>query len=84
MNTVLDLINLFIENNISKGSKVIAIGGGIVQDISACACALLRGQPFTYLPTTTLGQLDSCVGAKCAVNTELAKNILGLFSAPKR
>tara|TARA_B100001027_G_scaffold210602_1_gene177928 strand:+ start:1758 stop:2939 length:1182 start_codon:yes stop_codon:yes gene_type:complete len=84
MNTVLDLINLFIENNISKGSKVIAIGGGIVQDIAACACALFRrGQPFTYFPTTTLGQLDSCVGAKCAVNTKLAKNILGLFSAPK-
>ncbi len=84
MNTVLDLINLFIENNISKGSKVIAIGGGIVQDIAACACALFRrGQPFSYLPTTTLGQLDSCIGAKCAVNTKLAKNILGLFSAPK-
>ena len=34
------------------------------------------------MPTTTLGQLDSCVGAKCAVNTNTAKNILGLFSAP--
>ena len=42
-----------------------------------------RGQPFIYFPTTTLGQLDSCVGAKCAVNTDKAKNILGLFSAPK-
>ena len=84
MNTVLKLIDLFIKNNISKGSNVIAIGGGIVQDISACACALFRrGLPFIYMPTTTLGQLDSCVGAKCAVNTSLAKNILGLFSAPK-
>ena len=84
LNTVLDLIEVLIEKNISKGNKVIAIGGGIIQDISACACALFRrGQPFTYLPTTTLGQLDSCVGAKCAVNTSSAKNILGLFSAPK-
>ena len=84
LDTVLDLINQFIKKNISKGNKVFAIGGGIIQDISACACALFRrGMPFTYLPTTTLGQLDSCVGAKCAVNTPTAKNILGLFSAPK-
>ena len=84
MHTVLDLIDKFIKNNTSKGNKVLAIGGGIIQDISACACALFRrGQPFLYLPTTTLGQLDSCVGAKCAVNTSTAKNILGLFSAPK-
>ena len=84
LNTVLDLIDQFIRNNTSKGNKVIAIGGGIIQDIAACACALFRrGQPFSYLPTTTLGQLDSCVGAKCAVNTTNAKNILGLFSAPQ-
>lgn len=84
LNTVIDLINVFIEKNISKGTNVVAIGGGIIQDIVACSCALFRrGQPFTYLPTTTLGQLDSCVGAKCAVNTSTAKNILGLFSAPK-
>ena len=84
LDTVLELINEFIRENISKGNKVIAIGGGIIQDVTACACALFRrGQPFSYLPTTTLGQLDSCVGAKCAVNTSNAKNILGLFSAPK-
>lgn len=83
MQTVLDILNAFIDNNISKGSRVLAIGGGIIQDLAACACALFRrGQPFTYFPTTTLGQLDSCVGAKCAVNTPKAKNIIGLFSAP--
>ena len=85
MGTVLELIEKLIQNNISKGSNVIAIGGGIVQDITACACALFRrGQPFIYLPTTSLGQLDSCVGAKCAINTENAKNIIGLFSAPRK
>lgn len=83
LDTVSSIINKMIDAGISKGSKVLAIGGGIIQDISACACALFRrGQPFTYLPTTTLGQLDSCVGAKCALNTQKAKNILGLFSAP--
>lgn len=83
MSTVLNIIDFFIDNQVSKGSKVIAVGGGIVQDLCACACSLFRrGQPFVYLPTTTLGQLDSCVGAKCAVNTSKAKNILGLFSAP--
>lgn len=85
MNTVLSIIDFFIDNQVSKGSKVIAIGGGIVQDLCACACSLFRrGQPFLYLPTTTLGQLDSCVGAKCAVNTYKAKNIIGLFSAPSK
>ncbi len=83
LDTVSAIIDQMIDLEISKGSKVVAIGGGIVQDLSACACALFRrGQPFTYMPTTTLGQLDSCVGAKCAVNTAKAKNILGLFSAP--
>ena len=85
MGTVLELIEKLIQNNISKGSNVVAVGGGIVQDITACACALFRrGQPFIYLPTTSLGQLDSCVGAKCAINKENAKNIIGLFSAPRK
>ena len=84
LSTVECLIKKLIDCEISKGSMVIAVGGGIIQDISACACALFRrGQPFTYFPTTTLGQLDSCVGAKCAINTLEAKNILGLFSAPR-
>lgn len=83
LDTASDIIDRMIDLGISKGSNVLAIGGGIVQDLSACACALFRrGQPFHYVPTTTLGQLDSCVGAKCAVNTAKAKNILGLFSAP--
>jgi 3-dehydroquinate synthase len=85
MTTVLSIIDAFIDQNISKGSKVVAIGGGIIQDLAACACGLFRrGQPFIYLPTTSLGQLDSCVGGKCAINTGKAKNIIGLFSAPKQ
>ncbi len=85
METVINLIDEFMVKGISKGSNVVAIGGGIIQDIAACACALFRrGLPFTYMPTTTLGQLDSCVGAKCAINTTRAKNVLGLFSAPRK
>ena len=85
MDTVLKLIDSMIEASVSKGSIVMAVGGGIIQDITACACALFRrGQPFNYLPTTSLGQLDSCVGAKCAINTKNAKNIIGLFSAPRQ
>ena len=85
LSTVEKVLEKLIDLGISKGSLVIAIGGGIIQDIAACACALFRrGQPFFYFPTTTLGQLDSCVGAKCAINTSKAKNILGLFSAPSK
>ena len=83
MDTVLKLIDSMMEASVSE-YDIIAVGG-VIQDITACACALFRrGQPFNYLPTTSLGQLDSCVGAKCAINTKNAKNIIGLFSAPRQ
>ena len=62
---------------------VYVIGGGILQDIGAFACAMYkRGTPWTFIPTTLLSQADSCLGGKTAINYKKTKNVLGLFSAP--
>jgi len=61
------------------------IGGGILQDLGAFSGAMYkRGIPWTFVPTTLLSQADSCLGAKTAVNHGASKNVLGLFSAPRR
>jgi 3-dehydroquinate synthase len=83
IDTVLDICKFFAINNINKGSNVIVIGGGVLQDLGGTASYLYkRGVPWTYLPTTLLGISDSCLGGKTAVNFNSYKNMLGLFSAP--
>ena len=70
---------------ISRSSQLIAIGGGIIQDVAAFAgCVYKRGVPWTYVPTTLLAQADSCIGAKSGLNFRGAKNLVGVFSAPRR
>ena len=79
------VINFLIENRIGRGSTVIVIGGGIVQDVCAFACGTFkRGVPWTYIPTTLLAQTDSCIGAKSGLNFKGTKNLVGMFSAPRR
>ena len=83
--TVLNVCDFLNENQANRGSMLFVIGGGIVQDIGAFAAAILkRGIPWTYVPTTLLSQGDSCLGGKTAVNHSKTKNLLGLFSAPRR
>lgn len=79
------IIDFFIKSKLTKSNHVIAIGGGIVQDISGYSCYVFkRGIPWTYIPTTMLGQTDSCVGGKVALNYKNTKNVLALFSAPRK
>ena len=83
--TVLSVCDFLNENRTNRGSMLFVIGGGIVQDIGAFAAAMLkRGIPWTYVPTTLLSQGDSCLGGKTAVNHNKTKNLLGLFSAPRK
>lgn len=83
--TVLRVCDFLNENQANRGSMLFVIGGGIVQDIGAFAAAMLkRGIPWTYVPTTLLSQGDSCLGGKTAVNHNKTKNLLGLFSAPRK
>ena len=81
--TVLELCKVLTDNGFDKGSTLIVIGGGILQDIGAFVSKIYkRGINWKYYPTTLLSQADSCIGGKTALNFENYKNQLALFSAP--
>ena len=74
-----------VSRGVRRGQPLIAVGGGIIQDI-ACflAATLLRGLEWRFYPTTLLAQADSCIGSKSSINCGGAKNILGTFTPPRR
>ncbi len=84
----LDTLNLIfsklLEKNHDRKTTLIALGGGVVGDITGFAAASYqRGVPFIQIPTTLLSQVDSSVGGKTAVNHELGKNMIGAFYQPQ-
>jgi len=82
---VMRLVALLKEHNATRSSMLFAIGGGIIQDVAAFACSMYkRGIPWTFAPSTLLAQGDSCLGGKTGLNHFNTKNLLGLFSAPRR
>lgn len=73
----------FQASGCSRSSTVVAIGGGIIQDICALSAHIYyRGISWSFLPTTLLSMVDSCIGAKCGVNLGAFKNQLGAFHSP--
>lgn len=85
LSTVLRVIDFLEQNRATKTSMLFVVGGGIVQDVAAfAACMYKRGMPWTFLPSTLLAQGDSGIGSKAALNHARTKNLLGLFSAPRR
>ena len=77
-------INFFIKN-VSKETKVYAIGGGVVQDITSFLCSIYkRGVEWTFIPTTIISQADSCIGGKTSINFNGIKNQLGNFYPPQK
>ena len=77
-------IDQLIKLNVKRGTKIIAIGGGIIQDISGFLSSIfLRGLEWIFLPTTLLAQADSCIGSKTSINNNGIKNIVGNFYPPK-
>lgn len=72
-----------LAHGVRRDHVLIAIGGGIVQDITCfLAATLLRGMAWRFYPTTLLAQADSCIGSKSSINCGDAKNILGTFTPP--
>lgn len=73
-----------ILNKVRRGHTLVAIGGGIIQDVTCfIASTLLRGLPWRFVPTTLLAQADSCIGSKSSINLGTTKNILGTFNPPQ-
>ncbi len=72
-----------VSHSLRRGQVLVAIGGGISQDITCfLAAIMLRGVPWRFYPTTLLAQSDSCIGSKSSINAGRAKNILGTFTPP--
>lgn len=85
INTWVMLLDRLIAENFTRGDCVVAVGGGVVGDMSGfVAAAYMRGIDFYNIPTTLLSQIDSSVGGKVAVDHKGYKNIVGAFWQPKR
>jgi 3-dehydroquinate synthase len=78
------ILKFMSENGAHKGTHLIGIGGGIIQDlVTFCAHVYFRGLEWTFVPTTLLGMADSCIGAKASINFLGYKNQLGVFHSPR-
>ena len=79
------LLQKMLDNNFSRKDCVVAVGGGVVGDLSGYAAAsYMRGIDFYNIPTTFLSQIDSSIGGKTAINLGNVKNIVGAFYQPKK
>jgi 3-dehydroquinate synthase len=73
-----------LQTGIDRGGLIIALGGGVIGDLTGFAAGVLkRGIDFAQIPTTLLAQVDSSVGGKTAINTPEGKNLIGLFHQPR-
>ena len=79
------LLQTMLEHRFSRKDCVVAVGGGVVGDLSGfAASAYMRGIDFYNIPTTLLSQIDSSIGGKTAINFGGMKNIVGTFYQPKK
>ncbi len=79
----LDILNFLAESHLTRSDLLIALGGGVVGDITGFAAATyLRGLRFVQLPTTLLAMVDSSVGGKTAIDLPSGKNLCGAFWQP--
>ena len=76
-------VNWLLSLEVERGDHIIALGGGVIGDLTGfCAAVLKRGCKFIQVPTTLLSQVDSSVGGKTAINTPAGKNLVGAFHQP--
>ncbi len=78
------LVNSILDRKPERASTLIALGGGVIGDITGFAASvILRGIDFIQIPTTLLAQVDSSVGGKTGINTRHGKNLVGTFYQPR-
>ena len=81
--TYLKLLNFLAENHLTRSDLIVALGGGVVGDLTGFAAATyLRGIQFIQVPTTLLAAVDSSVGGKTAIDLPAGKNLAGAFYQP--
>ena len=82
--TLEKIVNAVLDAAPERSSTLIALGGGVVGDVTGFAASvILRGINFVQIPTTLLAQVDSSVGGKTGINTRHGKNLAGAFYQPK-
>jgi 3-dehydroquinate synthase len=78
------LLDALLDCGLDRKDVVIALGGGVIGDLTGFACAIyMRGIDFIQIPTTVLAQVDSSVGGKTAIDHEKGKNLIGAFHQPR-
>jgi 3-dehydroquinate synthase len=79
-----NLLNQLLELGIERRTTLVALGGGVIGDLTGFAAAVaLRGIDFVQIPTTLLAQVDSSVGGKTGIDTPQGKNLVGAFHQPR-
>jgi 3-dehydroquinate synthase len=82
--TLNSIYDALLANRCERSTPLIALGGGVIGDLTGYAAATyLRGVPFIQIPTTLLAQVDSSVGGKTGINHPLGKNMIGAFYQPQ-
>jgi 3-dehydroquinate synthase len=78
------ILDALLGHRCERSTTLIALGGGVIGDLTGFAAAIfLRGVPFIQVPTTLLAQVDSSVGGKTGINHPLGKNMIGAFHQPR-
>jgi 3-dehydroquinate synthase len=78
-----EIIETLVDRQVRRNEKLVAVGGGIIQDVTAFSASIIyRGIEWTFFPTTLLAQADSCIGSKTSINLGGKKNLIGNFYPP--
>ncbi|MBW4623795.1 MAG: 3-dehydroquinate synthase [Cyanosarcina radialis HA8281-LM2] len=84
LNSIQKIYNIALENRLERSSTLIALGGGVIGDMTGFAAATwLRGINFVQVPTTLLAMVDASIGGKTGVNHPQGKNLIGAFYQPR-
>jgi shikimate kinase/3-dehydroquinate synthase len=82
--SLMQVFDALLANKCDRKTTLVALGGGVIGDLTGYAAAsYMRGVPFVQLPTTLLAQVDSSVGGKTGINHPLGKNMIGAFYQPR-
>ena len=82
--SLMQVFDVLLAEKCDRKTTMIALGGGVIGDLTGFAAAsYMRGVPFVQIPTTLLSQVDSSVGGKTGINHPLGKNMIGAFYQPQ-